>query len=121
MSMRQFELTLEIRSEDSSWARSKKQRWGRKITMAFKFPILLLISAVLVSGCVHYAVNAPLAAVDPHAGYRFQNVVPNGNSDDLALMLAFSGGGTRAAALSYSVLEELKKTQVGPPGSQHPL
>ena len=30
-------------------------------------------------------------------------------------MLAFSGGGTRAAALSYSVLEELKKTDVGRP------
>ena len=55
------------------------------------------------------------------AGYRFQNVAPQTNSDDLALMLAFSGGGTRAAALSYSVLEELKKTQVGPPGNQHPL
>ncbi len=36
-------------------------------------------------------------------------------------MLAFSGGGTRAAALSYSVLEELKKTQSGRRDSQHPL
>jgi NTE family protein len=36
-------------------------------------------------------------------------------------MLAFSGGGTRAAALSYGVLEELKKTQVGHPCNQHPL
>ena len=89
--------------------------------MALKSSILPLISAVLISGCAHYPVNAPLAAVDSKAGYRFQNVVPKANSDDLALMLAFSGGGTRAAALSYSVLEELKKTQVGPPGSQHPL
>jgi NTE family protein len=75
----------------------------------------------LLSGCAHYPVNAPLPAVDHRAGYRFQNVAPQTNSDDLALMLAFSGGGTRAAALSYGVLEELKKTQVGHPCNQHPL
>jgi NTE family protein len=121
MSMRQVGLALEIYSEDSSWAGAKKRRCWRDTIMALKSSILLLISAVLISGCAHYPVNAPLAAVDSKAGYRFQNVVPKTNSDDLALMLAFSGGGTRAAALSYSVLEELKKTQVGPPGSQHPL
>jgi NTE family protein len=80
-----------------------------------------MIAAVLIGGCAHYPLNTPLSAVDPHAGYRFENVAPKTNSDDLALMLAFSGGGTRAAALSYSVLEELKNTQVGPPGSQHSL
>ena len=89
--------------------------------MALKRPSVLLILVPLLSGCAHYPVNAPLPAADHGAGYRFQNVAPQTNSDDLALMLAFSGGGTRAAALSYSVLEELKKTQVGPPGNQHPL
>lgn len=89
--------------------------------MVLKSSTSLLISLLLVSGCAHYPVNAPLPAVDNRAGYRFQNVAPKTNSDDLALMLAFSGGGTRAAALSYSVLEELKKTQVGSPGNQHPL
>jgi NTE family protein len=36
-------------------------------------------------------------------------------------MLAFSGGGTRAAALSYGVLEELARTPVGAQGKQHRL
>ena len=36
-------------------------------------------------------------------------------------MLAFSGGGTRAAALSYGVLEELAKTEVGSPSHEHRL
>jgi NTE family protein len=80
----------------------------------------LLVSALLINGCTHHQVNAPLAASDHRAGYRFQNMAQT-NSDDLALMLAFSGGGTRAAALSYSVLEELKKTRVGPPGNEHAL
>jgi NTE family protein len=31
-------------------------------------------------------------------------------SNDVVFMLAFSGGGTRAAALSYGVLEELHET-----------
>jgi len=77
--------------------------------------------ALLVSGCAHYPVNKPLTAVNPRVGYRFQNSVPQTNSDGLLLVLAFSGGGTRAAALSYGVLEELSKTEVGQPGREHRL
>jgi NTE family protein len=76
---------------------------------------------LLVSGCAHYPVNARLTAVNPAAGYRFETAVARTNSDDLLLVLAFSGGGTRAAALSYGVLEELAKTDVGRPGQQHRL
>jgi NTE family protein len=35
-----------------------------------------------------------------------------GQSDDLLVVLAISGGGTRAAALGYGVLEELRRTEV---------
>jgi NTE family protein len=35
-----------------------------------------------------------------------------GQSDDLLVILAISGGGTRAAALGYGVLEELRRTEV---------
>lgn len=94
--------------------------WG-KAARAFSVPTAFLVSALLISGCAHYPVNAPLAAVDPHAGYRFQNAAPPTNADDLLLMLTFSAGGARSAALSYGVLEELAKTEVGPPGNQHRL
>jgi len=83
---------------------------------------VLLSSALLAGGCAHYPVNAPLMATRPAATeYRFENVVSQTNSDDTLLVLVFSGGGTRAAALSYGVLQELAKTEVGPPGGEHRL
>ncbi|MCG8589087.1 MAG: patatin-like phospholipase family protein, partial [Proteobacteria bacterium] len=37
--------------------------------------------------------------------------------DPTRVFLAFSGGGTRAAALAYGVLEELRDTPIGPDGA----
>jgi NTE family protein len=62
-----------------------------------------------------------LVSTDQRTGYRFQNTASPTNSSDLLLMLAFSGGGTRAASLSYGVLEELARTPVGAEGKQHRL
>ena len=86
----------------------------------FKLFGLLVLSAMLAGGCAHYPVNAPLTAVKPAAGYRFENVTQT-NTDDTSLVLAFSGGGTRAAALSYGVLQALAKTEVGQPSQEHRL
>jgi NTE family protein len=65
----------------------------------------------LVAGCAttngRY-VNPPLAKVDPRAGYRLETR-PVTNADTV-VVLAFSGGGTRAAAFAYGVLEELRRT-----------
>ncbi len=72
----------------------------------------ILTTFFLVSGCVHYPVNKPLTKVDPNSGYRGKFMGMPGNSDELVLFLTFSGGGTRASALSYGVLEELRKTEV---------
>lgn len=83
-------------------------------------PVPFFLAAVLlVNGCAHYPPNAPLTSIDPSAGYRFQKTTSPTNSSDLLLMLAFSGGGTRAASLSYGVLEELARTPVGLEGARH--
>jgi NTE family protein len=89
--------------------------------MGLRLSSISLALALLLTGCAHYPVNTHLAAVDAQTGYRFQNAASPTNSQELLLMLAFSGGGTRAAALSYGVLEELARTPVGPPNGQHPL
>ena len=83
--------------------------------------VLLVFSALLVSGCAHLSQNSPLVSTDQRTGYRFQNTASPTNSSDLLLMLVFSGGGTRAASLSYGVLEELARTPVGAQGKQHRL
>lgn len=67
---------------------------------------------LLAAGCVHYPVNRPLERADPQAGYRARNIVTPDTNQDLLLLLTVSGGGTRAAAFSYGVLEALRDTKV---------
>jgi NTE family protein len=68
--------------------------------------------AIVALGCVHYPTNQPIKELHPDAGYRAAQVKDPENSDHMLLFLTFSGGGTRAASLSYGVLEELRKTEV---------
>jgi NTE family protein len=72
---------------------------------------LLLVFSVTV-GCAHYPVNQPIKEVCLDGGYRAATMKTRENSDSLLLFLTFSGGGMRAAALSYGVLEELRKTEI---------
>jgi NTE family protein len=83
-----------------------------------RIPFLLAV-LLFVSGCAHYPRNERLTASDIPTGYRFQSAASPTNSSELLLMLAFSGGGTRAASLSYGVLEELARTPAGSEGGQH--
>jgi len=73
---------------------------------------VIIIWLVVATGCAHYPVNQPLKQVDPQSGYRAKYTGTPGNSENLLLYLTFSGGGTRAAAFSSGVLEELRKTEV---------
>lgn len=79
--------------------------------------ISILALSLVVSGCASYVLNQPLANYDPGAGYRFpdpsvSNAKEAVNSDSLFVCLAFSGGGTRAAAFAYGVLDKLRKTPI---------
>jgi NTE family protein len=69
-------------------------------------PLAVLAVALLAVGCAR-PLNPRLASFDGTSGYRYDNLASDGNGDDLFVVLAFSGGGTRAAAFSYGVLEAL--------------
>jgi NTE family protein len=72
----------------------------------------LLAVLLLLAGCASRPVNPPIAAVDRDSGYRFATRQAHDHDKENLVVLAFSGGGTRAAAFSYGVLEELRRTHV---------
>jgi NTE family protein len=75
------------------------------------FAGLFLVSLFAI-GCAHYPVNQSIDQYAPDAGYRLKNMGTSESSDDVLFILTFSGGGTRAAALSYGLLEELARTEI---------
>lgn len=76
------------------------------------------VGLLLLAGCASRPINPPIAQADPKAGYRFETRQAAVENKDSLVILAFSGGGTRAAAFSYGVLEFLRRTEVaGPRGT----
>jgi len=75
-------------------------------------PLLIgAVAAASIAGCASRPINQPISHVDTESGYRASVRLPKLNNDPNTLfLLAFSGGGTRAAAFSYGVLEELRRT-----------
>jgi len=79
------------------------------------FHLFLLASILLfLSGCATtYPVNPPLSQIDHDDNYRFQNVVEQSDKgSEFLVLMAFSGGDTRAAAFSYGVLKELSENHI---------
>ena len=77
-------------------------------------PWLAIGAIALLGGCATRPVNPPITEANPSFGYRFearQEAAREAGKDAL-VVLAFSGGGTRAAAFSYGVLEVLRRTEV---------
>lgn len=74
--------------------------------------LMIVIMALTAQGCstTSVPVNVPVTTLDMNTGYRGLQNSRFQVAGDTALFLAFSGGGTRAAALSYGVLEELRDT-----------
>ena len=79
-----------------------------------RFITLLALSLPLLTACASYGTigNHPITDVEPAARYAINQAVNSGRSNEVTMVLAFSGGGTRAAALAYGVLEALRDTTV---------
>ena len=76
-------------------------------------PLVLFVMLIFI-GCAHYPVNKPLVDTGP---INKNNTIlkawrERDRSDAVTVLLAFSGGGTRAAAFSYGILEVLADTEI---------
>jgi len=81
--------------------------------MTFSRASASFIVAWLLSlgGCATRQVNSPIAHYDPGTQHQFEKRLQRGEKQDL-VVLAFSGGGTRAAAFSYGALEALRRIEI---------
>jgi len=80
----------------------------------------LVMALGVLTGCAHWPATPRLERAGA-PGYRIDESARPGQSDDLLVILAISGGGTRAAALGYGVLEELRRTEVTVNGAKRRL
>ena len=65
---------------------------------------LVAALALLLVGCATRPSNPPLARYDHSYGYRVSNWQAERGDSEFGLVVAMSGGGTRAAAFSYGIL-----------------
>ena len=71
-----------------------------------------LVLLLQLTACAsHYTINKPIESVASVQRLSLEEK-PDSRSDELLLILTFSGGGTRAAALAFGVLQTLADTQI---------
>jgi NTE family protein len=84
--------------------------------MARRLPLIALMAMIplLHSACATYGrvENRPYTELDPNTAYTMRQAVRTHHANSLTVVLALSGGGTRAAALAYGVLMGLRDTVV---------
>ena len=83
-------------------------------------PLFLL----LLTGCTSSGVVKNVAKLDVPGSeqpYAFASVTSRSSGGGVGLILAFSGGGTRAAALAYGVMQELRDSVVFVDGRERRL
>ena len=74
--------------------------------------LIVAITAFVLAGCATRPVNLPIEHFDPATKYSFQRSSEDPGGRQNFVILAFSGGGTRAAAFSYGALETLRDMEL---------
>src|SRR4030095_14769030 len=69
---------------------------------------------LLAAGCATRSPDVRIEHFDAAPAYRIETMLARvvKNDPETLLVVAFSGGATRAAAFAYGVLEELRRTRV---------
>lgn len=82
---------------------------------------MVTVALVVLAGCATYfPINDPISTWEKQ-GYRASRRWAPERSNRLLVVLAFSGGGTRAASLAYGVLRELEAIPVHVEGRSRTL
>jgi len=104
------QLLIELKSK------RKQPRIGNTITIG-------CILIFLVSSCTSYGIihNIPKNYTVTAVPYSVKTWATNKQAEDFIFILAFSGGGTRAAAMAYGVLLELRDTIIVTDGKRERL
>ena len=78
--------------------------------------IVVPLLSLFMTACTTYGSinNQPITVTNPNPEetYSIRRAIGIDRSNEVTLLLAFSGGGTRAAALSYGVLEAMRDTTI---------
>jgi NTE family protein len=102
-----------------------RPRIGRRRWLRIQPAISLLCAVTVATTCLgcfrSRAVNVPLARYDLDYGYRPSKAGIRRDRGNISIYLAFSGGGTRAAALAYGVLQALHETLLAEGGEARTL
>jgi NTE family protein len=85
--------------------------------------IFLVLLLGWLAACASRPINEQITEIDRNSGYRPNLLLDKRENNDPSTLfvLSFSGGGTRAAAFSYGVLEELRRTEITVDGEQRRL
>ncbi len=102
-----------------------EDKWVLSLTMKRHLRRLtgIVVLLLMLTGCANYGFPRNLPAPDSSVDekYSLSQWASAHNDEDVRLILTFSGGGTRAAALSYGVLQELRDTTVNLDGNESRL
>jgi NTE family protein len=74
--------------------------------------VVLIASLPFLGGCATRPINPRLVNLESTARPQFEKMETKRGSSENLVILAFSGGGTRAAAFAYGVLETLRRMEV---------
>lgn len=96
---------------------SSSKRTGRGMLAT---TMLAVVAILATSGCATRIWNEPIENLEPSEAYDFRSRLPT-NAEDVFVVLVFSGGGTRSAALAYGVLEKFRDTEIVIDGQQRRL